>query len=1393
MTSTLSRPDLAAPATVRFRLPWLDRVLVDRSRSQRVRWQPGERLEHLFEAQCDRLRGNGGAGICVDADGGLATYDAIDARANRLARHLTARGVGPGDRVALLFDDAVHTYVAMLAVLKAGAAYVPLDPGFPPDRLAYIVADSDSCAVLSLTHLRASLNEVRALVIAVDHMASRIARESPQRLPGPQHPRPADDLAYIIYTSGSTGRPKGVAVAHSSIVNFVRVAAEVYGILPRDRVYQGLTIAFDFSVEEIWVPWAVGATLVPKPGHRSLLGADLHEFLTERHVTALCCVPTLLATLEDDLPELRFLLVSGEACPQDLIARWFRPGRRFLNVYGPTEATVTATWALVHPDRPVTIGVPLPTYSTVVLDPDDPTRALRHGDVGEIGIAGVGLARGYVNRDDLTVEAFVPDVLGIPGNPSGRIYRTGDLGRVTPQGEIEYLGRKDLQVKIRGYRIELTEIESVMLQVPGVAQAVVDTHEPVPGSVELVGYYSLRTDADRFDEALLRAHLVAHLPPYMVPAFLEHLAVVPMTTSDKADRKNLPPPSVRRSGGRRTDHVAAGAGTEQVLAELLAEVLGVDQVSVTEHFFTDLGANSLVMAQFAAKVRKRLDLAAPSMKQIYQHPTVRELAVVVGVGARDPAGTEQPAFEHHDEPAVTRVGTLPHLLCGTAQLLVLVASAFATSTATAAILLWVGGAVDLIHVLQRALVASAGGFSLLSSLPIVVKWGLVRRWHAEEFPVWGTRYFRLWLLKLSMRANPMVTFVGTPVYNLYLRGLGAKIGGGALLLTRTVPVATDLITVGAGAVVCKDVHLTGYRAESGRIRTGPVTVGAGAFVAEQTVLDVDTAVGDAAQLSHASSLHPGQVIPPAQTWYGSPARRAEPDRRRVASAPCHVLRRFLYGAWRLTSTVVIAVPAGLTLVVEASRRVSEIPFAAAADPATTASAGLLQVLEWTSITYFGGLLGGLLVVTVVPRALHRGLRPNVAYPLYGVRFAIQRTVSRLTNQRFYTFLFGDSSAILHYLQMVGYRFTRPQVQSGSNFGVEVKHESPFLTTIGGGTMVSDGLSIMNAEFSAASFCLRQVTVGDRSFFGNNVVYPAAARTGRNCLFATKVRVPVDGAVREGVGLLGSPAFEIPRSVDRDSAFPELSRGPERRRRLRAKNRHNATTAAIYLMARLLQVYVVALIELRAVTLYSGRGSWVVGVSSVIALIVGIAMQVAFERLVTPKWAHGAMFCSILDRRFWQHERFWKMSRGAYLRLFDGTPMKAVMWRALGVRIGRRVFDDGCAIPEKVAVTIDDHVTLNAGCTIQSHSLEDGAFKYDHTTLGEASTVAPYAFVHYGVTLAAATVVETDAFVMKGEETSAGSRWSGNPATELRRVIPRPSGRAARDPGRPYDQHPGHAC
>ncbi|MFY9775344.1 MAG: amino acid adenylation domain-containing protein [Trebonia sp.] len=446
------------------------------------RWRHGERLEDLFEDHCDALRRTGrGGDLAVDGPAGRLTYDELDAAANRVARFLV-RGlrIQPGDRVGLLFDDAVDGYICMLAVLKVHAVYVPMDPGFPADRISYIAADAGVRTVLSHSRLAGLVAKPGPEVVYVDQ-AAMIATEKNERPTVVDTGAPLDDLCYVIYTSGTTGRPKGVAVSHRSICNFVRVAAETYGYTAADRVYQGLTMAFDFAIEETWVPWLSGAALVPKPRGGNLLGPDLAGFLREQRISALCCVPTLLATLDEELPQLRFLLVSGEACPPELADRWHHPGRRFLNVYGPTEATVSATWTLLEPGRPVTIGVPLPTYSVAIIDRQS-NRVLPADQTGEIAIAGIGLAEGYLNLPDKTREAFTPDFAGMPGNPSRRIYRTGDLGKITADGQIVHKGRIDTQVKIRGYRIELTEIESVLAEESGVAQAVVTTYESGPAA-----------------------------------------------------------------------------------------------------------------------------------------------------------------------------------------------------------------------------------------------------------------------------------------------------------------------------------------------------------------------------------------------------------------------------------------------------------------------------------------------------------------------------------------------------------------------------------------------------------------------------------------------------------------------------------------------------------------------------------------------------------------------------------------------------------------------------------------------------------------------------------------------------------------------------------------------
>ncbi|HEX6402330.1 MAG TPA: Pls/PosA family non-ribosomal peptide synthetase [Pseudonocardiaceae bacterium] len=1312
------------------------------------------RLQHFFEATCDRIPDK----IALADGDQRVSYRELDRHANQLAHMLRALRIGTGSRVGILLHRSLHTYVSLLAILKAGAAFVPIDPRSPRDRIAYIVDDSGLDLVITSAEFAAVTADLSHLRLELDRLAdalttypvSRVAANEGGEGRDGDH---GDPLCYVIYTSGSSGRPKGVEVAQSSICNFINVVPRVYDVRQSDRVYQGMTIAFDFSIEEIWPTFAAGATLVVGPNDSRRLGFELSKFLNDTGVTVFYCVPTLLATLSGDLPTVRSLIVGGEACPAELVQRWSSPKRRILNTYGPTEATVTATCGELRADRPVTIGRPLPTYQIVLLDDD--LQPVSAGDVGEICIGGPGVARGYVSRPELTADRFIRHRLASNGS---RLYRTGDLGRLLTNGEIEYCGRADTQVKIQGYRIELTEIESVLAQVPGIAQAVVDTYRPQPGLVELVGYYRLDHDTSRVDQQRVYEHLRAHLPPYMVPAYLKQLTVIPTLPSDKVDRHQLPVPTGPRSLATGHDYTGPVTDTECLVADALAAVMRVERVSVESHFFDDLGANSLVMAHFCALLRRTENLPSVSMKDIYLHPTVRALAAAVAEAAATPAAHATRCIEQASETAA-RASRSQYLLCGTLQILLFVGYLYLTGLILTGALEWISAAATFTDTYLRSLALGAAGFMSLCLAPIVAKWLLIGRWKPQEIPVWSLPYVRFWTAKTLIRSSPMVLFAGSPLYVLYLRALGARIGSGVVIFSRNVPVCTDLLTIGEGTVIRKDSYFTCYRAHAGLIQTGSVTVGRNVVIGETSVLDINTSLGDGAQLGHASCLHSAQAIPAGQSWHGSPAQRCGVDYRAVGPTGCGAVRRICFSALQLLNVLVSLSLAQSVLVTDLPRVPVVAEVLGPGQASLAQGTFYLQTLAVSGALFFGGLSVGMLFVLTVPRALSLALTTGRVYPLYGFHYWAQRMISRVTNAQTYMTIFGDSSYIVHYLRMLGWNLSGV-VQTGSNFGIEQKHESPYLSCVAPGTMVSDGLSMMNTNVSSTSFSMSQVLIGANSFFGNNIAYPPNAKVGENCLLGTKTMVPINGPSRENVGLLGSPCFEIPRSVQRDRRFDHLKNGTEFHRRLAAKNRHNLVTIGLYLLAQWGRFYLTFQAGLIALDLYHLLGALVIPLATIITLLVTVTYSVLLERAASGFRALNPQFCSIYDNYFWWHERLWKMFAPNF---FAGTPLRTVIWRLLGVRIGSKVFDDGCGIAEKSLVTIGDECTLNAGAVIQCHSLEDGTFKSDHTTIGSRCTLGVGAFVHYGVTINDGATLAPDSFLMKGEEIPPHAQWGGNPA------------------------------
>ncbi|WP_171111121.1 MULTISPECIES: Pls/PosA family non-ribosomal peptide synthetase [Streptomyces] len=841
-------------------------------------------------------------------------------------------------------------------------------------------------------------------------------------------------------------------------------------------------------------------------------------------------------------------------------------------------------------------------------------------------------------------------------------------------------------------------------------------------------------------------------------------------------------PDSRPDSGPDNRFPGPAADTARLLVDVLADVVGVEGVSADSHFFDDLGADSLVMARFCARVRKRADLPSVSMKDVYRYPTVNSLtAALTGAGPPepDPSVTASVTASVAEPGTAARVGTGQYVLCGVLQLLVFLGYVYLAALATVRGYEWVGAGSGPLDVYLRSVLVGGAGFAGLCALPIVAKWTLIGRFTPREFPVWSLGYLRWWLVKTLIRTSPARLFTASPLYVLYLRALGAKIGRNVAIFSTHIPVCPDLLTIGDGTVIRKDVFFSCYRAHAGLIQTGPVTIGRDALVAEQTVLDIGTSMGDRAQLGHASSLHTGQVVPAGERRHGSPAEPTTTDFRAAVAADCSTGRKVRYAIGQLLALLLVYLPlaAGGMSVLLAALPQLRAPLDAGPS-AFTGGTFCLRALAASFVLLFGAALAGLVMQGTLPRLLNLAVKPDRVYPLYGFPYGLQRAIAALTNRKFFLRLFGDSSAIVHYLRCLGYRLS-PVIQTGSNFGTEVKHDSPFLSSVGSGTMVADGLSVLNAEFSSTAFRMSRVSIGARSFLGNHIAYPSGARTGDNCLLATKVMVPVDGEMREDVGLLGSPPFAIPRTVLRDTRLNELESGSELRRRLAAKNRHNAVTAGVYLLARWLHLFAVILIALAAEALYPALGASAVALATVLTLVFTVVHFALAERAVTGFKTQKPLNCSIYDPSFWRHERFWKMAHAEYIAFFNGTPFKSVVWRLLGARIGKRVFDDGCTVPERTLVTIGDDCTLNAGTVIQCHSQEDGAFKSDRTTIGDGCTLGVGAFVHYGVTMADGAQLACDSFLMKGEQVPQHARWGGNPALPLPGDTP-----STRTPGHP---------
>jgi amino acid adenylation domain-containing protein/non-ribosomal peptide synthase protein (TIGR01720 family) len=584
-------------------------------------------IHQLFEAQVERTPD---AVAVVFADQNL-TYFELNCRANQVAHHLRSLGIKPDTLVGLCLSPSLEMVVGLLGILKAGGAYVPLDPAYPSERLAFMLADSQVSVLLTQQHLVKSLPQHQARVVCLDTEWQGNAQYSEEN---PNSGVTSNHLGYVIYTSGSTGQPKGVLVTHQGLANHGVAVAKEYGLQLGDRILQFSSISFDIAAEELFPSWLAGATVVLRSEDMVSASMDLWQVSEQQRLTVLN-LPTAywhqwvhsLALSNKPLPQtLRLVVVGGEKASAATFATWKQLPEaervRWLNGYGPTETTIIVTVyepGTLFASQEIPIGRPIANTQIYLLDRH--LQPVPIGVPGEIYIGGVPLARGYLNRPEQTALAFIPNPFS--DMPGDRLYKTGDLARYQPNGDIEYLGRIDDQVKIRGFRIELEEIEAVLSQHPAMQETVVIVREDVPGNKRLVAYVVVN-QTPTLAIAQLQQFLKQKLPEYMVPTIIVFLDALPLTPNGKLDRRALPVPDPARSESAGS-YVAPQTRAEEILAEIWAEVLGVKQVGIHDNFF-ELGGDSILSIQIIARANQAGLMLTP--KQLFTYQTIAELATV---------------------------------------------------------------------------------------------------------------------------------------------------------------------------------------------------------------------------------------------------------------------------------------------------------------------------------------------------------------------------------------------------------------------------------------------------------------------------------------------------------------------------------------------------------------------------------------------------------------------------------------------------------------------------------------------------------------------------------------------------------------------------------------------
>lgn len=1302
-------------------------------------------LPQLFETTVQAFSGK----AALRCRGEEISYREFNRRSNALARLLQSRGVKRGSFVAILLPRSEDVFIAIMGVLKAGAAYVPIDPRSPADRISYILQDADVKMVITDTMLQKQ-NELTNECVIVERLPEELKKFSTDNLTKEERAITADDPAYVIYTSGTTGKPKGVVLQHRSVCNLIRGESRLFRVNHKDRVFQGFSVSFDASVEEMWLAWYSGALLVAATKSEALSGPDLVKFLDAQKVTVFSTVPTQISMMQTPVESVRILILGGEECHLKAIEPWLDGKRKVYNTYGPTEATVIATSGECRKGIKPSIGRPAPNYAAFILDRN--LQPVAPGMTGELCIGGHCLALGYLNREELTTQKFVTPPFQVGNDFPQRLYRSGDRARFAPDGSIQFAGRIDDQVKLRGQRIELGEIEATIVKSTQARQVAVALCTNAQGIQSLVAYV-VPEEGTMIDEKELRNSLKNFLPSYMIPSQFLTFDQLPVLPSGKIDRKKLPSLSTAEIKADKKI-VQPRNDCESKIHEIWEKYFDRKDISVTDDFF-DIGGHSLLAATIVSELRNIPGMKDLPLQYIYQYRTVESLAAVIQKEIESRSAT---APSSNDESQMVKgipVKRWKNVLCSLFQAISLypVFMLFSTPLIIPFILDFFNPEIEVTEWVIASFISMLMLLPAVITMSIIGKWVVIGRFREGSYPLWGFFYLRFWFVSRLMDLVPTRIMRGTPFLTWYYRLLGAKIGRNVHMGSDRFRVC-DMISVGNNSSINADAHLMAYKVSNGMIHIGPITIGKNCTVGTRSVLSENSKMEDFSELGELSLLPSGATVKKGEHWEGSPATKTN----NAGNSD----REFKEYAASLRPTLSYKITFSLAFLL-----VLVIP--------------IFLLMPWTAVAFWLYVNHGLIYAlsSTIPMAasftisfcisvaiVKKILSPSdgaTSYPVYSKEYIRKWVVdtlvqlSLMTVQPLYATIF-----LPFWLRMLGAKIgKRAEIST-------VDHITADLLSVEEGSFVADSASVGPAVVRNGTMHVGKTIVGKRSFIGNSALIPIGTSIGNNCLIGVLSKPPRECAIQtiNDTNWLGSPPMILPnRQESQQFELKQTFEPPLYMVILRGIVEFfkitvpPALTSCCFIFSYWFMSEILGPVaSLGAYILFCPL---VIFGSSVFVTLVTVGLKWLlvgrYRQLQKPLWS---LF-------IWKNEFINSLCENLafplLLQMIQGTPFLPAFFRLLGCKIGKNVFMETTEITEFDLVSIDDNASLNYGCTIQTHLFEDRVMKMSNLHIGKNTTVGPMSVVLYDSSMKNGAVLDGLSLLMKGETLPSATSWFGIPA------------------------------